>query len=193
MRRPDPSDLSSAHTTVRPNRKGPTPTHFRFCPNDGTPLVATRIDGRDRPACPKCGFADFMWAQVAANVAVERDGELLLVKLNYGPRSGLWALPGGLVEDDETTEGAAVRETEEETGLHVELDGLLTTWMRPGFPVLVVIYRGHVVGGELRAAPEEASDVAFFPKSELPSLEDLAWPSTAHGVDAWKAFERPRP
>lgn len=170
-----------------------TATHFSYCPHDGTVLAATRIDGRERPACPTCGFADFMHVQVAANCAVEREGALLLVKLNYGPRLGRWALPGGLVEDDETTEQAAARETREETGLRVELDGLLTTWMRPGFPVLVVIYRARAVGGELRAAPEEASEVAFFPKAELPPLEELAWPSTAHGVDAWRAFERPRP
>ncbi len=169
------------------------PIHFSYCPNCGTSLVPTRIDGRDRPACPRCGFADFMHVQVAANVTVERAGSLLLVKLNYGPRSGRWALPGGLVEDDETTEEAAVRETAEETGLRVTLDGLLTTWMRPGFPVLVVIYRGRVQSGTLRAAPEEASEVAFFPRAELPPLEELAWPSTAHGVDAWRAFERSRP
>ncbi len=169
------------------------PTHFTYCPNCGTPLVPKRIDGRARPACANCGFADFMHVQVAANVAVEREDELLLVKLNYGPRSGRWALPGGLVEDDETPENAAVRETEEETGLRVEIEGLLTTWMRPGFPVLVVIYRGRVAGGTLRAAPEEASEVAFFPLASLPPLEELAWPSTAHGVDAWRAFERPRP
>ncbi len=169
------------------------PAHFTYCPNCGTRLVPTRIDGRSRPACANCGFADFMHVQVAANVTVEREGSLLLVKLNYGPRSGRWALPGGLVEDDETPERAAVRETEEETGLRVELDGLLTTWMRPGFPVLVVIYQGREVGGTLRAAPEEASEVAFFPRAGLPSLEELAWPSTAHGVDAWRAFERPRP
>jgi 8-oxo-dGTP diphosphatase len=170
-----------------------SPTHFRYCPHDGTILAPTRIDGRDRPVCPTCGFADFMHVQVAANVAVEREGALLLVKLNYGPRSGRWALPGGLVEADETPERAAVRETEEETGLRVEVEGLLTTWMRPGFPVLVVTYRGRVAGGELRAAPEEASDVAFFPRAELPPLEELAWPSTAHGLDAWRAFERPTP
>ena len=170
-----------------------TPMHFTYCPNCGSRLAPTRIDGRERPACATCGFADFMHVQVAANVTVEREGALLLVRLNYGPRSGRWALPGGLVEDDETPESAAVRETQEETGLRVELEGLLTTWMRPGFPVLVVIYRGHVVSGALRAAPEETSEVAFFPRASLPSLEELAWPSTAHGVDAWRAFERPRP
>lgn len=168
-------------------------TSFTHCPRDGTTLVPTRIDGRDRPACPRCGFADFMHVQIGANCVVERDGQVLLVRLNYGPRDGRWALPGGLVENDETPDVAAIRETEEETGLRVAIDGLLATWMRPGFPILVVIYRAHVVGGTLRAAPEEASEVSFFPREQIPPLEELAWPSTAMGLDAWRAFERSRP
>ncbi|HUQ42305.1 MAG TPA: NUDIX domain-containing protein [Candidatus Limnocylindrales bacterium] len=166
---------------------------FRFCPRDGTRLATTRIDGRDRPTCPVCGFADFMHVQIGANTILERDGEVLLVRLNYGPRDGRWALPGGLVEADETAEQAAVRETAEETGFEVRLEGLLATWMRPGFPILVVIYRAKIVSGELTVAPDEASEARFFPQNELPPLEELAWPSTAHGLDAWRAYEPPRP
>ncbi|HUG56391.1 MAG TPA: NUDIX domain-containing protein [Candidatus Limnocylindrales bacterium] len=166
---------------------------FAHCPRDGTALVATRIDGRDRPACPACGFADFMHVQVGANTLVEQDGRVLLIRLNYGPRTGHWSLPGGLVEADETTEEAALRETEEETGFRVALDGLLATWMRPGFPILVVVYRAHIVGGRLAVQASEASEAAFFPKEQLPPLAELAWPSTAHGLDAWRAFEPPRP
>lgn len=152
-----------------------------------------QIDGRDRPACPTCGFADFMHVQIGANCIVERDEAVLLIRLNYGPRDGLWALPGGLVEDDETPEDAAIRETGEETGFQVALGGLLSMWMRPGFPILVVNYRAHIIGGALRVAPEEASEAAFFPKDRLPSLEELAWPSTSHGLEAWRAYEPPRP
>ena len=166
---------------------------FSFCPRDGTRLVATRIDGRDRPTCPVCGFADFMHVQIGANTVVEKDGRVLLVRLNYGPRDGHWALPGGLVEADETVEQAAIRETAEESGFTVGLDGLLAMWMRSGFPILVVIYRAHIVSGELRVAPDEASEARFFPREELPPLEELAWPSTAHGLDAWRAYEPPRP
>jgi len=166
---------------------------FAYCPRDGTRLVPTRIDGRDRPGCPVCGFADFLHVQIGANTIVERGGTVLLVKLNYGPREGRWSLPGGLVENDETPEEAAVRETVEETGFDVELDGLLATYMRPGAPVVVVIYRSHITGGVMRIAPEELSDAAFFPRDELPPLAELAWPSTLHGLDAWKAFERARP
>ena len=155
--------------------------------------MLTSIDGRDRPACPVCGFAEFMYMQIGANTIVERDGSVLLVRLNYGPRDGHWALPGGLVESDETTTEAAIRETTEETGFTVELDGLLATWMRPGFPILVVIYRAHITAGDLRVAPDEASEARFFPRDRVPPLEELAWPSTIHGLDAWRAYEPPRP
>ncbi len=171
----------------------PPEAAFTHCPRDGTPLVPTRIDGRDRPACPHCGFADFMHFQIGSNTLVERDGEVLLLRLNYGPRSGRWALPGGLVENDETLEAAAIRETREESGFEVALDGLLATWIRPGFPILVVTYRAHITGGELRIAPDEASEAAFFPQAGLPPLGEIAWPSTAHGLDAWKAVEPARP
>ncbi|MBA2370023.1 MAG: NUDIX hydrolase [Candidatus Limnocylindria bacterium] len=164
-------------------------TAFAFCPRDGTPLVLTPIDGRDRPACTVCGFADFMHVQIGANCIVERNGAVLLVRLNYGPRDGRWALPGGLVESDETSEHAAIRETREETGFTVALDGLMSMWMRPGFPILVVNYRAHITGGDLQVASGEASEAAFFPKDRLPPLEELAWPSTAHGLDAWRAYE----
>ena len=37
----------------------PPEAAFTHCPRDGTLLVPTRIDGRDRPTCAICGFADF--------------------------------------------------------------------------------------------------------------------------------------
>ncbi len=169
------------------------PSTFAFCPRDGSKLILTRIDGRDRPTCTSCGFADFMHVQIGSNAIIERDSAVLLVRLNYGPRDGHWALPGGLVENDETTEQAATRESKEETGFDVALDGLLATWMRPGFPILVVIYRAHITGGTLQVAPDEASEARFFAKADLPPLEEIAWPSAAYGLEAWRAYEPPRP
>ena len=43
--------------------------------------------------------------------------QLLVVKRKYDPDKGMWAMPGGFVEDDEELEVAAMRELEEETGL----------------------------------------------------------------------------
>ena len=160
---------------------------FAFCPRDGTRLEARHIDGRLRPACPTCGFADFRHVQIGANTIVERDGQVLLIRLAYGPREGHWALPGGMVESDESLEQAALRETQEETGFEVALDGLVTTWIRPGFDLLVLVYRAHVLRGELKLPPEEASEGRWFPRNALPPIHELAWPSHAHGLATWLA------
>lgn len=167
-------------------------TAFAYCPKDGTRLVPTRIDGRDRPGCPTCGFADFLHVQIGANAVVQQDGQVLLVRLSYGPRIGRWALPGGLCEQEESPEDAAIREIEEETGLQTEIEGLLSVFRRTTGPILVVTYRARIVGGDLRIAPEEVSEAAFFPADELPPVEEIAWPSHIHGLDAWRAFERAR-
>src|SRR2546425_12151936 len=166
---------------------------FRHCPRDGTLLLPARIDGRDRPACPVWGFAAFMHVQIGANAVVERDGGVLLVRLNYGPRNGRWALPGGLVENDETAEEAARRETKEETGFDISLDGLLAAWMRTGFPIFVVVYSAHVIGGAPPRGPPQGPPTRGVPRDRVPPLEELAWPSTVHGLEAWRAYEPPRP
>jgi 8-oxo-dGTP diphosphatase len=60
-----------------------------------------------------------------ASYAVVTDGDrVLLARLSW-PDAGLWTLPGGGVELDETVEEGAVREVREETGYDVVVEGLL--------------------------------------------------------------------
>jgi len=86
---------------------------------------------------------------------------------------------------------AAVREVLEETGFHVELDGILGTdsqviaekdRFHGSGPIqaLRIVYRAHVVGGALRNEEDGSTDeAAWFPISDVPSLTRVGLVDTA--------------
>jgi len=60
---------------------------------------------------------------------VIQGGHILLVKRRSAPGKGLWALPGGFLNQEETARTACIRELREETGLKVPvpvLNGSIT-------------------------------------------------------------------
>jgi len=125
---------------------------------------------------------------VAVDVVLLReDGSLVLVKRGREPFKGYWALPGGFVRWGETVEEAAVREAGEETGLEVELRGLVGVYSRPDRDprghVISVAFLAVEVGGELRAA-SDAAEVRCF--RELPA--ELAFDHAGIIGDAIRKF-----
>src|ERR1700686_678684 len=52
-------------------------------------------------------------------------GEVLLIRRGKPPREGSWSIPGGKVEWGESLTDALIREVLEETGIRVEILGLI--------------------------------------------------------------------
>jgi len=99
--------------------------------------VARRIDYFDDPAAPKANTV-----VPSANVVVVNDtGEILLIRRADNDN---WALPGGAMDLGESLPGAAVRETAEETGVQVEVTGLVGIYTDPRH---VILYTSN---GEVR-------------------------------------------
>lgn len=107
-----------------------------------------------------------------AEVAVFRDGKLLLIKRED---DGLWALPGGLVEVGETLAQAAQRELLEETNLHgrvVKLLGIFDSRLwhsKTKSHVYHVVFLTECDTDQPVAGPE-TTDVGFFSRDGLPTL-----------------------
>lgn len=130
-----------------------------------------------------------MQIRVAAYaVIVREDGRMLLPHWSEGGRDG-WTLPGGGIDPGEHPEAAAVREVREETGYDVELDGILgvdsivvdaADRLRPenrdrSMQGIRIVYRAHVVGGELRVEEDESTDdVGWFTPDEVDALDRVA-------------------
>ena len=91
------------------------------------------------------------------------------------------------MEIDETTEQAALRETREETGLDVELEGHLGTYSYPdnfhGGSIVVVVYRARVLGGTLHA-DDDVCDARMVAPAEIP-WEQLAFTSSHAALRDW--------
>lgn len=58
------------------------------------------------------------------DAVVVQSGHVLLVKRKHSPGKGLWALPGGFLDQTERTVDGAIRELKEETGIKVPTDVL---------------------------------------------------------------------
>lgn len=110
-------------------------------------------------------------------LAVDDQGRVLLQRRRD---TGQWAIPMGKMELGETPAQCAIRETREETGVLVEVTGLLGVYSDPGHIVAYtdgeirqeyeVILLGRPVSGT-PAANEEASDAAWFAPGDLGPLD----------------------
>ncbi|WP_442595924.1 NUDIX domain-containing protein [Neobacillus sp. D3-1R] len=65
-----------------------------------------------------------VWLGVSGLV-INKNGEWLVVKKKYGGLKGMWSLPAGFVEGNETADEAVIREVKEETGINCVNKGLI--------------------------------------------------------------------
>lgn len=166
----------------------PTILDARFCPICGSELETRRIDDKDRLVCRACDFILYINPKVAAGILVEDDGKVVLVRRGVQPSAGAWALPSGFAEYEETIEETAIREAYEETGLRVEVDGLLGVYSYDNEIIgrgVLVLFRGHGAGGVLRAG-DDAAEVARFGPDELPPMGEVAFNTHRQALHDWK-------
>lgn len=138
----------------------------------------------ERLVCRACGFVFYLDPKVAVGTIVRTEDErIVLVRRAIEPGYGLWVFPGGYVDRGETVTAAALRETREEAGLDVRLDGLVNIYSYPGRPIIIIVYTASILGGELRI-DEESLEARLFTPADIP-WTDLAFVSTR---DALKDF-----
>jgi 8-oxo-dGTP diphosphatase len=105
----------------------------------------------------------------------EQEISILLIKRKFEPFQKFWALPGGLVKDDESLEDAVRRELKEEAGIDVNYLEQLYSFGKPDRDprnrVVSVAYFGLVRPADYQLSAEtDAEDVAWFNIKKLPRL-----------------------
>lgn len=161
-------------------------TPIQYCSSCGSRVEEREAFGLLRPVCPSCGRVHFIDPKVGAGVLVTREGKVLLVRRAVEPEKGKWTLPAGFVEGDEDPETTAARECFEETGLEIEISGLLDVIHgneHESGASIVIVYLAEILGGTLEAR-DDADAVDFYDPSMLPPL---AFKATDRAIHRWKA------
>ncbi len=161
---------------------------IRFCYQCGESLVRRHVqaEGRKRHVCVKCSNITYLNPKVVAGVIpVTSDGKILLLKRNLQPGLGKWSYPAGYQEIGESVDQAAVRETQEETGLTMKLTKLVGIFSYPDAGVVTIVYEALVPKSRRPTIDAESQDWGFYSWSEIPWSE-LAFRSTVDALREWK-------
>lgn len=130
-------------------------------------------EGCIRKVCPECGTVNYQnpIPSVAA-VITDDEGKLLLTKRSVEPQKGMWCLPGGFIEMNESPVETLVREVFEETGLKIAPGELIDACSKIGGyhgDVIIIGYTAEIIGGELSPG-DDAEEAEFYALDRLPQI-----------------------
>jgi ADP-ribose pyrophosphatase YjhB (NUDIX family) len=151
---------------------------MNFCNQCGA-KVEFRIPPGDhlaRHVCDSCGTIHYQNPRLVVGCVPEYEGKILLCRRGIEPRRGFWTVPAGFMENGETLQQAAARETHEEALARVEIGSLLT---------VVHVLHAHQVHVFFRAilreptfgAGVESLEAMLVEPADIP-WSDIAFPST---------------
>jgi ADP-ribose pyrophosphatase YjhB (NUDIX family) len=148
----------------------------KFCSTCGA-TVTIRIpegDNRERFVCDHCRTIHYQNPKIVAGCIPEWEGRILLCKRAIEPRYGLWTLPAGFMENGETTEQAAMRETWEEARARVEITSLYSLFSIPHINQVYMMFRGDLIDGVYQPG-EESLECELFVERDIP-WQNIAFP-----------------
>lgn len=151
---------------------------MKFCSECGSSRIDLSIphgDDRHRHVCPDCGIIHYTNPRIIAGVLPVWGERILLCKRSIEPRLGYWTLPAGFLENGETLQQGAERETREEACASVDLHDIYTIFNLTHINQVYIFFRGTLIDGHYDAG-DESADAALFTGDEIP-WEELAFPT----------------
>jgi ADP-ribose pyrophosphatase YjhB (NUDIX family) len=155
---------------------------MNFCSHCGQPVTLRVPDGDHRPrhVCTGCGTVHYQNPRIVAGCVPEHEGRILLCRRAIEPRRGYWTIPAGFMENGETTQDAARRESVEEALADVEIGSLLAVVHVLHADQVHVMFRARLARPEFGAGAESL-EVTLCEEAEIP-WKDLAFRSVDYAL-----------
>lgn len=163
---------------------------MNFCSQCGEQVIQ-RIpegDSRLRYVCEHCHTIHYQNPNIVAGSLPVWEGKVLLCRRAIEPRLGYWTLPAGFMENGESVEQAARRETVEEACSTLRNLHLYTLIDVPHISQVHVFYRAELVSPDF-AAGVESLEVQLFDEADIP-WDELAFHTVRRTLECFFADRR---
>ena len=150
---------------------------INFCSACGASVEQKIPEGETllRAVCSACQTIHYQNPKIVAGTIPEWEDKILLCRRAIEPRIGLWTFPAGFMELGESTEEAAMRETQEEAHADIGIHTLFGLFSLAHVSQVYVVYRGHLQNLNFKPGPESL-------EVKLVHLQDIPWDQLAFPV-----------
>ena len=151
---------------------------MNYCSNCGSPVVLRVPEGEHLPrhVCPSCATIHYQNPKLVVGCVPEHDGRILICRRAIEPRVGFWTIPAGFMENGETLQQAAARESQEEALADVEIGSLLAIVHVIHAHQVHVFFRARLAAPVFGAGVESLA-VKLVTPDEIP-WQEIAFAST---------------
>ncbi len=159
---------------------------MNFCSHCGSKRIALAVpegDNRLRFCCPDCHTIHYQNPKLVTGCLVTRGEEILLCKRAISPRKGWWNLPAGYLENGETVEQGALRETMEESAARAAIQRVLCIYSLPHVHQVYVFFLAEWLHWEDSETPE-SEEIAFFAPDAIP-FSEMAFSSSNFAINKY--------
>lgn len=164
---------------------------IKHCKNCGASVVYRVPDDGDikqRAVCPSCQLIHYENPLNVVGTVPHLGDRVLLCKRNIEPRWGKWTLPAGFMELGETTSEGAARETDEEAGAEIELEGLFTIINVARVGQVHLFYRARLLSDKFDPG-HESLEARLYAEHEIP-WDEIAFKTVKETLELFFADRR---
>ena len=163
---------------------------MNYCSHCGSRALVRKIpkgDNTNRFVCETCGTIHYQNPKIVVGCLPIYKDQILLCKRSIEPCKGKWNLPAGFMENGETAEEGAVRETYEEACVKVELIRLHCIYTLTKFNQVYLLFLSNLSSPEFKPG-DETEEVRLFKPDEIP-WDEIGFVSSIFALE--RHFEDP--
>jgi ADP-ribose pyrophosphatase YjhB (NUDIX family) len=142
---------------------------MNFCSECGKSVVHRIPEGDNLPRfiCEHCDIIHYQNPKLVVGCLPVWKDQILLCKRAIEPSYGLWTLPAGFMENQESLEEAGLRESQEEANANLEIEDIYSVISLPHINQIYVLYRAKLLDLDFYAGIESL-EVQLFNEEDIP-------------------------